>query len=119
MTRVLAVLISTMIFASQVPAPTDMSSFAITYVDVMPASKTAAVTAFKQYREMSRKDEGNLRFDVLQHAMRANHFTILEAWQSQKALDAHAAAPHTRQHRDALSPITGSPVDERIYKVAE
>ena len=42
MTRVLAVLISTMIFASQVPAPTDMSSFAITYVDVMPASKAAA-----------------------------------------------------------------------------
>ena len=46
MTRVLAVLISTMIFASQVPAPTDMSSFAITYVDVMPASKAAAVTAW-------------------------------------------------------------------------
>jgi quinol monooxygenase YgiN len=224
MTRLFAVLISTMMFSSQAPAPSDLSAFAVVYVDVMPASKAAAVAAFKQYRELSRKDEGfvrldmfeqvgrpghlviletwtnakafdthaaaphskdwrskidairlseydqrpykplaagsapasagggaiyvvthvdiggqgtnapdmlkrlaetsrkeegNLRFDVLQHAMRANHFTILEAWQSQKALETHAAASHTRQHREALSPMTGSPVDERIYKVAE
>ena len=32
--------------------------------------------------------------------MRANHFTVVEAWQNQKALDDHAAAAHTRQYRD-------------------
>jgi hypothetical protein len=34
-------------------------------------------------------------------------------------LDAHAAAAHTRQYRDELQPMTGSPLDERVYKVVE
>ena len=61
-------------------------------------------------------DGGNLRFDVLQHATRGNHFTVIETWSGQKALDDHAAATHTRQYRDELQPLTGSPLDERIYK---
>jgi quinol monooxygenase YgiN len=69
--------------------------------------------------EASRQDKGNIRFDVLQHAMRANHFTVVETWQSQSALDAHAAAAHTRQYRDQLQPMTGSPLDERVYNVVE
>ena len=51
--------------------------------------------------------------------MRANHFTIVEAWQGQSALDAHAAAAHTRQYRDTLQPMAGGPLDERLYKAAE
>ncbi len=32
------------------------------------------------------------------------------------AVCAHAAAPDTRQYRDGLAPIAGSPLDERIYQ---
>jgi quinol monooxygenase YgiN len=70
----------------------------------------------KRLAEMSRQDEGNIRFDVLQHTMRANHFTVIETWQTEKALDAHVAAAHTRQYRDEVQPMTGSPLDERVYK---
>ena len=69
--------------------------------------------------EASRKERGNLRFDVLQHAIRANHFTVVESWADQAALDAHAAAAHTRRYRDALQPISGSPLDERIFLAVE
>jgi quinol monooxygenase YgiN len=69
--------------------------------------------------EASRNDRGNLRFDVLQHATRANHFTVVESWADQAALDAHAAAAHTRRYRDALQPISGSPLDERVYLAVE
>jgi quinol monooxygenase YgiN len=69
--------------------------------------------------EASRREQGCLRFDVLQHTMRANHFTVVEIWENQKALDAHAAAPHTKQYRDALQPVSGSPLDERLYKAVE
>jgi quinol monooxygenase YgiN len=65
----------------------------------------------------SRKDEGNVRFEVLQHAMRLNHFTIVEVWQSEKAHDAHAASSHKRQFRDTIAPALGSPLDERALKV--
>jgi quinol monooxygenase YgiN len=73
----------------------------------------------KRLAEASRREQGCLRFDVLQHTMRANHFTVIEIWNSQKALDAHAAALHTKQYRDALQPVSGSPLDERMYKAVE
>ena len=69
--------------------------------------------------EASRREPGNLRFDVLQHAMRGNHFTVVEQWQDEAALDAHVAAAHTREYRDALQPLTGSPLDERVYTAVD
>jgi quinol monooxygenase YgiN len=69
--------------------------------------------------EASRKERGAIQFDVLQHAMRANHFTIHEVWDNQAAVDAHAAAAHTRDYRDKVQPLSGSPVDERLFRVVE
>jgi autoinducer 2-degrading protein len=90
----------------------------ITHVDI-GGQGTNAADLLQRLAEATRKEPGNLRFDVLQHAMRANHFTVIEAWQTEKAVEAHAAAVHTRQYRDGLAPIAGSPLDERIYKVVE
>jgi autoinducer 2-degrading protein len=91
----------------------------VAHVDAAPSAqggKADAPTLLRRLAEASRKEPGNLRFDVLQHAMRGNHFTVIETWQSQSALDAHAAAAHTKQYRDELQPISGSPLDERLYK---
>jgi quinol monooxygenase YgiN len=88
----------------------------VSHVDFAGAGAQAAAPGIlQQIAEASRKESGNLRFDVLQHAMRANHFTVVESWASQAALDAHAASAHTRQYRDTLQPVTGSPLDERVY----
>ncbi len=108
----------TLSLGSAPAAANDRATYVITHVDI-GGQGTNAADLLKRLAETSRKEEGNLRFDVLQHSMRANHFTVVEAWQSQKAQDAHAAAAHTRQYRDGLAPISGSPLDERIYKVAE
>jgi quinol monooxygenase YgiN len=89
------------------------NAFVVAHVDVAP--NTQAPTLLQQLAEASREEPGNLRFDVLQHAMRGNHFTVIESWQNQDALDAHVATPHTRAYRDALQPLTGSPLDERVY----
>jgi quinol monooxygenase YgiN len=85
----------------------------ISHVDVAPNPQVAVM--LKDLAEASRKEPGSVRFDVVQHTMRANHFTVVEVWRDQKALDAHVAAPHTRQYRDTLQPMTGSPLDERVY----
>jgi quinol monooxygenase YgiN len=106
---------------SLTPNPTpanDRAIFVVTHVDI-GGQGTNAADLLKKLAETSRKEEGNLRFDVMQHAMRANHFTVIEEWQTQKAVDAHAAAAHTKQYRDGLAPIAGSPLDERLYKFVE
>ncbi|MBV8843602.1 MAG: antibiotic biosynthesis monooxygenase [Bryobacterales bacterium] len=94
------------------------STFVIAHVDI-GGQGTNAADLLRKLAEASRKEEGNLRFDVLQHAMRANHFTVIEEWQSAKAMEAHAAAAHTKEYRNSLGPIAGSPLDERLYKAVE
>ena len=85
----------------------------VAHVDVTPNPQVPVL--LRRLAEASRREDGNVRFDVFQHTMRANHFTVVETWQSQRALDAHVAATHTKQYRDELQPLTGSPLDERVY----
>jgi quinol monooxygenase YgiN len=98
--------------------PNEKAVYVITHVDI-GGQGTNAPEVLKRLAETSRKEDGNLRFDILQHAMRANHFTVIEVWRNRQARDAHAAATHTRQYRDGLGPIAGSPLDERIYEVVD
>lgn len=88
--------------------------FVITHVDVSPSPQVAML--LQRLAEDSRKDDGNIRFDVLLHTMRSNHFTVIEAWRNRDALNAHASAQHTRQYREALGPLLGSPLDERLFQ---
>ena len=86
----------------------------LSHVDVAPNPQVAVM--LKDLAEASRKEPGNVRFDVVQHTMRANHFTVVEVWRDQKALDLHVGSPHAKHYRDTLQPMTGSPLDERVYK---
>jgi len=99
------------------PAASGRAVSVIAHVDVSPDPRVAPMLV--RLASAARAEAGNLRFDVMQHTMRANHFTIVETWQSQEALDAHVAAANTRQYRDELQPLTGSPLDERVYKAGE
>ena len=89
----------------------------ITHVDVSPDPKVAPLLV--TLAEASRREAGNLRFDVLLHTMRANHFQVIEVWKNQKALDAHSAAEHTKKYREDLQQFLGSPLDERLFKAVE
>jgi quinol monooxygenase YgiN len=94
----------------------------VSHVDIGAGGSATPFDApalLRRLAEASRAEQGCLRFDVLQHAMRANHFTVVEVWQDQKALDAHRAAAHTKEYRDTLQPVSGSPLDERWYKGVE
>ena len=108
----------TLTVASGTAAGRGQEVHVLTHVDTF-GGQADAPGLLKRLAEASRKEPGCLRFDVLQHTMRANHFTVIESWESPKALDAHAAAPHTKQYRDALQPMSGSPLDERLYKGVE
>jgi quinol monooxygenase YgiN len=101
------------------PAPTAAPSGAVhvvAHVDIGPAGLPTASVLLKQLADSSRKAAGNLRYDILQHAMRANHFTVVETWRDQAALDGHAATDATRKFREEVQPATGSPLDQRLYR---
>ena len=93
--------------------------YAVTHADAIPPAKDDAMVLLKQLAEMSRHDDGSVRFDVLQQRSRPNHFTIVEVWRDQKALDAHAIAAHTRQFREQFQSMSGSLYDERLYQAID
>jgi quinol monooxygenase YgiN len=101
-------------------APPDSTGQALLYlvahVDIGPGGQADAPAMLKTLAESSRMESGAVLFEVLQHAMRPNHFTVVGAWRTQQAVDAHAAAAHTKKYRETLQPVSGSPLDERLYK---
>jgi quinol monooxygenase YgiN len=98
------------------PAATD-ALCVVTHVDVPPPRKDETEVLLKRLAEESRKDEGNLRYDVYQqNAPRTNHFTVFAVWNEEEAFASHARKQHTLQFREALGPMLGAPYDERLYK---
>lgn len=98
-------------------AAADAAVTVVTHVDVVPAGVPKAREVLQGQAVASRKETGNLRFDVLQ-GVRMNHFTVVESWSDQRAYDAHIAAAHTKMLRDVLqqlSPDAGL-YDERLFR---
>jgi quinol monooxygenase YgiN len=91
--------------------------YVLTHVDVFPAGKDEVTGMVKQLAEDSRKDAGSQRFDAVVWDGHLNHFHLIEAWSDRKALEAHAAADHTKAFRAKLVPFEGALYDERIYEV--
>jgi quinol monooxygenase YgiN len=89
------------------------------HVDVPPPMRETLEPMLRALTDASRKEPGNLRFEVQQQANRVNHFTVVEVWADRQAYEAHVTAPHTRQFRDALGPMLGALYDERLYRALD
>jgi quinol monooxygenase YgiN len=103
--------------SAQAPAPVVHPGevFVAIYVEVLPSATSAAAGLLKQYRDASRKDDGNLRAEVVQEANRPNRFAVLAIWADQKAWETHGKAAHTAQAREKLAAIQAAPSDERVH----
>ncbi len=64
--------------------------YVATYFDVQLSSTAQGVSLIKQYREASRREQGNSNFDVVQEIARPNRFVIIEVWKDPSSFEAHA-----------------------------
>ncbi len=95
-------------------APESQSADVVTYIEVTPAAEAEAGTLLRRIAAASRKEAGNLRYDVLQQNERRNQFAILEAWSDAKAFEAHAGGAAMKQFRAQLEPLRIGFYDERL-----
>src|SRR2546428_8379210 len=122
---VISVLLTITILSSGVAAQyrgvltADPAFYAVSFVEVMPGSKAAAVAALKQYRDASRKDEGFVSLELFEQIGWTAHFALVEKWADQKAFDAHGMAAHTKQMLTKLDPIRVMAYDQRPYRTLE
>jgi quinol monooxygenase YgiN len=90
--------------------------YVVTHADSVPPQRDAAERALSELVVRSRQEPGNAIFLATVQPNRNNHFTIIELWKDEKALDSHAVAEHTKKFRDTFGPFSGALFDERIYK---
>ena len=93
--------------------------YAVTHVDIIGGGGNLdeAIKLMQEYVADSQKDPGVVRIELLQHEKRRNHFSLVEVWQSRDAFEAHTTAAHTKQFREKLHPLLGSPFDERLHSL--
>jgi quinol monooxygenase YgiN len=102
-----------------VPRQDKGAVYIVTHVDLIPPKKDDGIAALKEVIAPSRAEPGNLRYELLQQASRANHLTLVEIWRDRKALEAHEMAAHTRKLREQLLPMGGALYDQRLYSAMD
>jgi quinol monooxygenase YgiN len=93
--------------------------YVITHVDVTGPFKDEAIVMLKKHAADSRREPGAERFEIWQQANRLNHFTVVEVWKDQPALDAHGLAASTREYREKIGAMLGALYDDRRYRILE
>jgi quinol monooxygenase YgiN len=88
--------------------------YVVTYVEVMPNAAAPGAMLLKSYRDVSREEAGNMRFDVLQEMARPNRFVVLEVWSGSAARDAHLKTANVGELGERLKAIENAPPDVRL-----
>jgi quinol monooxygenase YgiN len=87
----------------------------VTYIEVVPGTKDTGATLVRQYREATRKEDGNLRAEAVRRIAQPNQFVVIESWKDRAAFDAHAKSASTTHLRERLKSIQAAPPDERVH----
>jgi quinol monooxygenase YgiN len=96
---------------------TAQSVYVITYIEVTPASTSAARQLIFDHSIDARKAAGAVQVDALQRLDYPHHFALVEQWQSQSAQQAYALSDAAAKFRNALGPLQSAAYDERIHSV--
>ena len=67
------------------------------------------------YVEPTRAEAGCFVYDLFQNRSDAAHFTFVEEWADQDALDAHSKSPHISAGRARLNGLTAAPTEVIRY----
>jgi quinol monooxygenase YgiN len=94
--------------------------FALVHIDVNPPNRVATDAILKQLVADSRKDSGNLGYDVWwQNLTNLNHYGSVSIWRDRKAFESYERQSHTEAARKAVQPLLGALWDERLYRILD
>ena len=81
----------------------------LVFVDVKPehVEDFRAITCYNHAN--SRKEAGNVRFDVLQSNDDPTKFTLIEVFESEEAAKLHKTTAHYLRWREEVAPYMASP----------
>lgn len=81
----------------------------VVFVDVIPEYAEQFVEITKYNHENSRKEAGNIRFDVLRDNNDPNKFVLYEVYEDEEAAARHKQTEHYNKWRETVAPMMASP----------
>lgn len=101
------------------PASEKVTSYIVTYFEVYPSDLQKTKSILKELTESSLKEDGNLRFEVVQRIGQPDQFVILEAWQDVSAMTKHQQSTNVISLKERLNPLLRSSYDERPHSALQ
>jgi|SRR5215469_12268572 len=92
------------------------STFVLTHVDVGGQGTNVADLLAIWPRSAGKKKAIS---DSMSYSTRCGRITVIEDWQTATAIETHAAPTSSKECRNSLGPIAGSPLVEHLYKIVE
>ena len=86
-------------------------------INVKPGHAAEFLEAFRINYEGTRREPGNVRFDVLRNPEDENSFTIYEVFTSPEAVDEHRKTAHYQECVRRIDPILAGPRTKTFYQV--
>ena len=81
----------------------------LVFVDVKPECVDAFRDITVYNHDNTRKEAGNIRFDVLQSNTDPTKFTLIEIFEDEEAAKFHKTTAHYLRWRDEVAPYMASP----------
>ncbi|MDC7241729.1 MAG: antibiotic biosynthesis monooxygenase [Spirochaetales bacterium] len=78
-------------------------------VQVVPGKEEEFKAASLRNHQATRKEPGNIRFDVLQQTEDSSRFFLYEAYTSEDAVKAHKETAHYLEWRETVAPWMAAP----------
>ncbi len=93
-------------------------AFVVTHVDVGGMNVPRLKELLDALGPASVNDAGLMRYEILDEVpAHPNHFRFFEQWSSEANWAAHHTSAHARRFRDSVTPILGTPYDQRLYRL--
>ncbi|HEX6892922.1 MAG TPA: antibiotic biosynthesis monooxygenase [Chryseolinea sp.] len=89
----------------------------LVYVQVKPEHVMDFIDATRENHKNSVKENGNLRFDILQDMNDPGKFVLYEAYESDEAVVAHKETVHYLKWRDTVAPWMAKPREGVKHKI--
>jgi quinol monooxygenase YgiN len=92
--------------------------FVISHIDVGGNNVPRLKGLLDTLGPASANDAGLVRYEILDEVpAHPNHFRFFEQWSSEANWAAHHTSAHARAFRDGVTPILGTPYDQRLYRL--
>jgi quinol monooxygenase YgiN len=93
-------------------------AFVISHIDVGGNNVPRLKELLDVLGPASANDTGLVRYEILDEVpAHPNHFRFFEQWSSEANWAAHHTSAHARQFRNDVTPILGTPYDQRLYRL--